>query len=172
MNGNQQQLVKGFIKAGSHVRRKHKRKRKHKHKRKDVHTSEISTSTRKYAGAVFRLGTVNLFHVSPLTQSLIIFLMLVLICLRHPGSHVRRNDASISASGSHVLFLVLALMLASYVVRVNQFEETNGILPYRKDNNGNPVIIHTSNNNVVYECKDWTTQACGHVIPNLLLVLC
>ena len=79
MNGNQQQLVKGFIKAGSHVRRKHKRKRKHKHKRKDVHTSEISTSTRKYAGAVFRLGTVNFSHVSPLTQSLIIFLVLVLM---------------------------------------------------------------------------------------------
>ena len=66
-----------IIKAGSHVRRKHKRK--HKHKRKDVHTSEISTSTRKYAGAVFRLGTVNFFHVSPLTQSLIIFLVLVLM---------------------------------------------------------------------------------------------
>ena len=137
MNGNQQQLVKGFIKAGSHVRRKHKRKRKHKHKRKDVHTSEISTSTRKYAGAVFRLGTVNLFHVSPLTQSLIIFLVLVLICLRHPGSHVRRNDASISASArkrKYFRFLALALVLASSrftrsfscacayacVVRVNQ----------------------------------------------------
>ena len=36
---------------------------------------------------------------------------------------------------------------------------------YKTDNNGNPVITHTSKNTVNYECNLWTTRACGQVIP-------
>ena len=92
----------GMLKAGSHVRRKHKRK--------DVHTSEISISTRTCAGTVFRLGTVNFFLR---WHNLWLFFLCLCLCLRHPGSHVRRNDASISASARRKSFLFLALALAS-----------------------------------------------------------
>ena len=107
-------IVSIYLKAGSHVRRKHKRKRK------DVHTSEISTSTRKYAGAVFRLGTVNFFHVSPLTQSLIIFLVLVLMLASSRFTRTTQRRKHKRKRKKKKIFPFSCACAYACVVRVNQ----------------------------------------------------
>ena len=50
-------------------------------------------------------------------------------------------------------------------VKGNQLRRNTWHPCYKKDSNGNPIITHdTSAGTVNYECKGWTTQACGHVI--------
>ena len=116
-----------FLKPGLHVRLKHKNKHKHKHKDVytcDKHKHNVtyaSAEANKFASAIAQPGcrvarvkpgsdtcdasisistsisTRNL-RVNRCDASISALCLRLCLCLRRPGLHVRRNDASISTS--------------------------------------------------------------------------
>ena len=100
----------------------------------------------------------NVFNCHCL-QALLVALevsMIFIVCARPQDTNILQIDSD----SSHMNENQQQLVKGSIRLRRSKWHPC-----YRTDNNGNPVMIHTSNNNVVYECKGWTTQACGHVIP-------
>ena len=95
------------IKAGLHIRRKHK------HKRKSVHTYDKHKHKVTYAGAVL----LNFDHIALWESNMADaegFRWQVFLCLRsrNPGLHGRRNDARINASTRKRKYILFSCVCA------------------------------------------------------------
>ena len=99
-------------------------------------------------------------------QALVVALevsMIFIVCARPQDTRILQIDSD----SSHMNGNQQHLVKGSIRLRRSTWHPC-----YEKDNNGNPVMIHTSNNNLEYKCKRATAQACGHVIPKYSYAKC